>query len=473
MPAMREREILPAGFSLTLKDGAALNVRPTTNLQVKPVWLLLLVYPLIFLAVRGSFSFDYMVINNANSGNYGELITVDAGSGSIKHSLELLAAYGSAALAMFMMLPRMLPALTENWIVFILPFYAVLTVTWSQEPKRTLAFSLLAVLNTAFGVYLARCLAPRQQIKLFVAVGVILAAVSLLLVVALPKAGVDYKNAAIGWQGVFPHKNICALVILSFLLAILAAPFQGTFAGLRRALAALMILALLVGTTSRTGWIVGMVTIVGFYVIRFLRKARHIERLLLVVFLGTVSVAGAWSVFQFGDEILHLLGKSSDLSGRTVIWRVIIEYLVNHPWFGAGYDAFWLGLRGDSGTLALQASDPGLNNAENGILQLWLEVGIFGVIFLFAMMIRACKNAAACLRSDTPNYVLWYMAILLLTLLALVDGDKFMYPNAIEWTMFIMADAGLAYEARRIRTQWADSSSSLHLPEPNRLLQTS
>jgi O-antigen ligase len=450
-----------------------LDVRPATNISVKPAWLVLLVFPLIFFAARGSFSFDYIALNNATTGNYGALTTVDVGAGSIRHSLELLAAYGSIALAMFMMLPRMIPALIENWMVLVLPFYAVVTVAWSQEPVRTLAFSLLAVLNTAFGIYLARCLAPRQQIKLFAAVGVILAAVSLLLVVALPKAGIDYKNATIGWQGIFPHKNICALVILAFLLAILAAPFQGTFAGLRRALAILMILVLMVGTTSRTGWLVGTVTIVGFYAIRFLRKARHIERLLLVVFLGIVSVTGVWTVFQYGGEILHMLGKSSDLSGRTVIWRVVINYIVNHPWFGAGYNAFWLGLRGDSGTLALQAADPGLNNAENGILQLWLEVGIFGVICLLGMMIRACRNAAACLRANTPSYVLWYMAILLLTLLALVDGDKFMYPNAIEWTMFIMADAGLAYEAKRIRAHWADSPSALPSPAQNRLLQTS
>jgi hypothetical protein len=46
----------------------------------------------------------------------------------------------------------------------------------------------------------------------------------------------------------------------------------------------------------------------------------------------------------------------------------------------------------------------------------------------------------------------WYVMILLFTLLSLVDGGKFFFPHALYWMLFVMADAGLAAEARRVKT---------------------
>ena len=421
--------------------------------SVRPAWLLVLVLPLVFFAVRGSFSFDYTSINNPATGNYGALTTVNAGEGSVKHSVELVLAYGTVFVAMFMLLPVMVRAIQNNLLVFALPCYAILSTLWSQEPTRTFAFGILALINTAFGIYLARCLSPRQQLKLFIAAATILGIVSIALVIGMPRAGVDYKNATLGWQGIFPHKNICALVMLSFLPAVLAEPFRGGFAKLLRPLCILLILTLLIGSTSRTGWIVAFITLGGFYALKFLRRVRPIERHFLAFTLLAAAVIGTSLILLNMDQISRMMGKGADLSGRTVIWRVVIQHIINHPWLGSGYDAFWLGLKGDSAVLAIQAGDPGLNNAENGVLQLWLEVGVFGVLLLFLMLFRTCRNALTCYRSDTPAYVLWYITILIITLLSLVDGDKFMFPNAIEWTMYIMADAALAAEAQRVRSR--------------------
>ena len=96
-------------------------------------------------------------------------------------------------------------------------------------------------------------------------------------------------------------------------------------------------------------------------------------------------------------------------------------------------------------------NDPGLSNAENGVLQIWLELGLVGVLILLATLFRTCKNAVACFRSNTPDYAIWYMSILFINMLALVDGNKFLLWTSIEWVMYIMADIGLATEARRVR----------------------
>jgi O-antigen ligase len=84
-------------------------------------------------------------------------------------------------------------------------------------------------------------------------------------------------------------------------------------------------------------------------------------------------------------------------------------------------------------------------------LQLWLELGLIGVIMLLVSLYRTCRNAVACFRSNTPGYAIWYMSILFITMLSLVDGSKFMLWTSIDWMMYLMADIGLATEAKRLR----------------------
>ena len=68
------------------------------------------------------------------------------------------------------------------------------------------------------------------------------------------------------------------------------------------------------------------------------------------------------------------------------------------------------------------------------------------------VLVKGTVNAVRCFRSNTPNYALWYIVLIFYTLLTLVDGNKFMFPNAIEWPIFMMAYVGLENEARRIKS---------------------
>jgi len=149
----------------------------------------------------------------------------------------------------------------------------------------------------------------------------------------------------------------------------------------------------------------------------------------------------------------HLIGKGATLSGRTDIWQAVFLSIVKRPWTGFGYAAFWVAGAPEATRLAQLLGDKTLGNAENGVLQLWLEVGLVGVLIMFVLLIRSTRNAIACFRSNTPNYAIWYISIIFINLLALVDGDKFLLWTSLEWAMFIMADVGLANEARRLKAR--------------------
>jgi exopolysaccharide production protein ExoQ len=418
-----------------------------SNLVITYVVLL----PLLFLAVRGSFSFEYQDLNNAAVGAYGGLAISSSDSGSLGHRAEIFAVYGLMLLAMLPLWKQILLACRENKILLALPMLAFMSTVWSQEPARTAAFAVLALINTLFAIYMSRRLAPAQQMNLFLLTGTVLVVASFLVIALMPQAGIDHKNVTTGWQGVFPHKNICAIVMVSLLLPALLVRFSGSFGQIRRALYILAVMALIIGTTSRTGWIVGLLCIAWVYFLSTLRHARKLERALAFLSLALAAGGLIWFVMLNASNLLALLGKNSTLTGRTVIWAAVLTSIVKHPVLGFGYSAFWIGFKGEAVNLAVATGYAGLGNAENGVLQLWLEVGLVGVVLLCLMLLRTCKNAATCFRSNSPGYVIWYIALLFLTLLGLVDGDKFMVPHEIEWTMYILADVGLAMEAKRLR----------------------
>jgi O-antigen ligase len=413
-----------------------------------------LIYPLIFFAVRGSFSFEATSYNNLATENFYALVNPDAGKGSAIHSAEMLLCYGLLVMVMLPMWRQLMDACLQNILSFALPVWAILSTVWSQSPKRTLSFAILALVHTIFAQYLPVRFKPKQQMQLFLLIGVIATLGSIALTAVMPRAGVDYKNSMIGVEGLYPHKNICSMVTIALMMPAFFYKFKGRSALLKKSLYLGITMALVLATTSRTGWLVLAGCIGVIFIAKNIRTMKPLERLMTVLFVPGVVGTLVWLMITYRAQLALMMGKDPTLSGRTVIWQAVFLSIFKRPWTGFGYDAFWIGT-GEALRLAIATGDPALGNAENGVLQLWLELGLVGVLIVFAILLRATVNAIRCLRSDTPEYALWYMSMIFIAVLSLVDGDKFMYPHAIEWTMLILADAGLAAQAKRIRASRA------------------
>jgi exopolysaccharide production protein ExoQ len=412
-----------------------------------------LLLPLLFFAVRGNFSFEYASQNTAEMGVYGSEMMTNYGKGSMSHSLELVFYYGIICLAMFPYWRQVVAVSLENKLSFALPLWAMLSTAWSQEPKRSLAFSALVIINTFFPIYLVTRFKPRQQLQLFLLTGIIATLGSFMLLGVMPKAAIDYKNHMIGVEGIYPHKNICGALSVLFTLPALFYRFTGRSAALKRGLYLLCTIGLVAISGSRTGWILLIACLSFAYLMKTLRRLNKIERLLVVMLIPGLVATICSLIYVFRAQLLHLLGKNSSLSGRTEVWHSVFLSIAKRPILGFGYDAFWIGFKGEAIHLALAAGAPNLGNAENGVFQLWLEVGLIGVLLLFAMLFQGTRNAIRCFRSNTPNYALWYISMLFVQFLALVDGQRYMIPHSIEWTIFVLTNAGLAMEAKRVQLQ--------------------
>jgi exopolysaccharide production protein ExoQ len=116
-------------------------------------------------------------------------------------------------------------------------------------------------------------------------------------------------------------------------------------------------------------------------------------------FIGTyilaalVLLAAAELAFGVSGRLSEALGRGSSMSGRTVLWAGLLEVDTN-PILGTGFESFWLGDRlkqlEREGTSVAAGKVP--NEAHNGYLETYLELGLIGVFLLIALLVATFRK---------------------------------------------------------------------------------
>ena len=99
-------------------------------------------------------------------------------------------------------------------------------------------------------------------------------------------------------------------------------------------------------------------------------------------------VASVALLVVFWGALLEIFGKSEDLTGRFDIWSAVVGLAAQRPWFGWGWVGYWApwvepfdGLAVRNGVEYLQA--------HNAWLDVWLQLGVVGVIAFASIVIGA------------------------------------------------------------------------------------
>jgi O-antigen ligase len=99
---------------------------------------------------------------------------------------------------------------------------------------------------------------------------------------------------------------------------------------------------------------------------------------------------------DIGGLVLTQMGRDPTLTGRTDLWSTVLTYTAS-PMLGAGFESFWLGPRLDElwGMFAWQP-----NQAHNGYLETYLNLGWVGVCLLALIVIYGYRRIHDVLRYD-------------------------------------------------------------------------
>ena len=110
-------------------------------------------------------------------------------------------------------------------------------------------------------------------------------------------------------------------------------------------------------------------------------------------------LAGSLMMFLGGDaNLIHALGRQTNLTGRVGIWQAVIPMTPN-PLLGAGFESFWLGSRLERMWRAFPVFLP--NEAHNGYIEVYLNLGWVGVVLITLVLINGYRRATSVFRRES------------------------------------------------------------------------
>jgi exopolysaccharide production protein ExoQ len=398
-------------------------------------WLLMV--PLLYFAADGRL----LTKNKDYAGQFSS--NGDATGGGVAR-IEQLLVWCLACFIMSRAFPRIARAAVRHKAFSAFALLAFVSISWSPDPVDALRRSVLFGLTLLFSLYLAEYYDPQEQMLLILFIGVIAVIASYLVVFLLPGLGYGYDGE---WKGIFGHKNDLGMFVIFLVSPAFFLRLKQSLVGIATAgilgLAAVLILM----SQSRTAWLLAFVF--ACYVCAYKLIARFRRRdatLLLATVLGVAGTMIALAVTQY-DSLLRLLGKTSDLSGRLQIWAAVALAISKHPYLGYGYGGFWNQLHGESMNVSLAVGFP-VNHAHDGYLNIWLQLGLVGLLLFVWTLIVATRHGVRSLRLGDQNYVAWCLGIILLVIVGNIDESFIMKYNSLATMLYVMACVGLSKSAK-------------------------
>jgi O-antigen ligase len=125
------------------------------------------------------------------------------------------------------------------------------------------------------------------------------------------------------------------------------------------------------------------------------------------------SVLGLYLALDFGFNITELIaagsGRDATFTGRTEVWKDVVR-LVTNPLLGAGYESFWLGDR-LQWMWARHEWRP--NQAHNGYLEVYLNLGLVGLCALAGVLIATYREICRQMTHPVASLGLAFFAVLI------------------------------------------------------------
>jgi len=340
--------------------------------------------------------------------------------------------------------------LKRNPLIAALLTLAVISAFWSPTPVVTLQMCIEVGLCTLFACYLSARYTTERLMELLVFMGVASALLSIFFALALPSYGIFQGYAGGAWEGICGHKNALG-VGMAFLLTPIF--FTNVYSRERRLMYAALLLFLIYKSQSRGAWsdTAGMLLFVGC--LSLIRRIRYRELTFVLFVMAAASVAVVGLAIYFWPVLATHMGKSATMSGRTAIYAEVWRSIIKHPVLGYGFGGFWSPENLEARRIGLAIGWTNIGYAENGVLEVALQIGSLGVGLLIAMIAGAVFQGVRLLRS--PHYsprVGWFLSILFLAALTNIDAGSFMTSDKLDWLLILLSCMGLKEEALRLHS---------------------
>ena len=306
---------------------------------------------------------------------------------------------------------RVSKLLAANWPILIYFFYCLISVAWSYHPDVAFKRWIKSIGDLAMVLVIVT--EPRLHdalYRLFSRVGFLLFPTSVLFIKYFGNLGRGYTpDGAPMNTGVATNKNMLGMMLLVislgtvwYFITLLRAKGRPNRGRQLLAQGTLLVFGIALflmanSATSSVCFVLGS-TIIFATGLRAIKKRRVRVHMLC---LGLILAGGFAMILGGSTFVTNMLGRKSNFSGRTEIWAALIPSVPN-PIVGAGFESYWISpavLNFQSRLLAEGWWHPeGLNEAHNGYIEVYLELGLVGVGLIALILITGYRRAVAAYR---------------------------------------------------------------------------
>jgi O-antigen ligase len=439
----------------------------------KALWL-----PVLYLWILGSRPLSYW-LGAGPSDAYGANVQLE---GSPIDAIFFQVLLVAAIVVLSRRGQKLFAFINANAPILIYFFYCLLSICWSDYPGVAIKRWIKAVGDVAMVLIVLTDDQPVAALRrLFSRTAFILLPLSLLYIKYYPALGRSYDQwtGAQMNNGITYDKNILGVVTFVLLLGAvwrilgLLWPNEAIPDRRRHLLAqgALLVLgiSLLMTANSATSLVcfllgAGLMVTTRLGFIRRHPAAVHTLVVFLIISAGSLMWLGG------GAHAARALGRNPTLTGRTEIWATVIP-LASNPVVGAGFESFWLSPRVHQ---QLWAAIPGLplNEAHNGYIEMYLELGWMGVGLLCLLLIDGYRRSVKAFRRDPQLGGLLIAYVLTATVYSITEaGFRMMFPMWFFLLLAVIEASGIAAGAgiTASRSSEGPDVRATRLPTRNRV----
>jgi O-antigen ligase len=324
--------------------------------------------------------------------------------------LDRLILAGLLAVGLMVLLARGRRAgmfLRANGPILLFFLYGAVSVLWSDYPDVAFKRWTKAVGDVVMVLVVLTDPDPSAAVKrLLSRTSFLLIPLSVLLVKYYPELGRGYHpwDWIPYYTGVSTEKNGLGLVCLVFGLGSLWRFLEAFYSEERPRRAGplvahgavlAMVMWLFQQANSATSLVCFLLGCALIGVTRLPRLAR--TRTAGYLLVGVVVFLSLFGLFlDVGTDLVEAMGRDATFTGRTALWDELLRMTVD-PWFGAGFESFWLGQRVETMWRKYYWHP---NQAHNGYLEVFLNLGWMGVALLGLIMVWGYRNVIGAFRQD-------------------------------------------------------------------------
>ncbi|MDZ8187880.1 MAG: O-antigen ligase family protein [Nostoc sp. ChiSLP02] len=335
---------------------------------------------------------------------------------------------------------KVISVISREKLIWLLLGVCALSAIWSLDPDTTIRRVFGLIGTTLFGVYLASRYTLKEQLKLCAYMFAISGIACLLVGVLVPKYGIGGEESATAWRGIYPQKNVLGKRFVlggaTFLFLAMTTQKNRWHYWIGYILSGILIVL----SSSTTSLANLFVITASFPIYQRILRFRYTTMIPILTFIGTLSlVFYAWFV-TYADQILGSVGKDTTLTGRAELWPVVFEMIEKKPWLGYGYGAFWQGSDTSAANYVQMSIGWPAPTAHNGFLDLWLGVGLLGLLVFFAGFVINLSRAIYFIRLNKAHEnQVWLLIYLTFIILANLTETTLIEQNSIEWILYVSA----------------------------------